>query len=31
MTMDKNHNPEKAAVVIGLNEGKEASADVVNP
>ncbi|MEG0285410.1 MULTISPECIES: ABC transporter substrate-binding protein [Vagococcus] len=31
MTMDKNHNPEKAAVVIGVNGGEETSADVVNP
>lgn len=31
MTMDKNHNPEKAAIVIGLTEGAESSADVVNP
>lgn len=31
MTMDKNHNPEKAAVVIGLTEGAESSADVVKP
>ncbi|UUV99610.1 ABC transporter substrate-binding protein [Vagococcus luciliae] len=31
MTMDKNHNPKKPAVVIGLENGKETSADVVNP
>lgn len=31
MSMDKNHNPEKAAVVIGLQDGEESSADVVNP
>lgn len=31
MTMDKNHNPEKSAVVLGLTEGKETSADPVNP
>lgn len=31
MSMDKNHNPEKAAVVIGLKDGKEETADVVNP
>ncbi|MEG2708768.1 MAG: ABC transporter substrate-binding protein [Vagococcus sp.] len=31
MSMDKNHNPEKAAVVIGLTAGEETSADVVNP
>lgn len=29
--MDKNHNPEKSAVVLGLTEGKETSADTVNP
>ncbi|HCM89066.1 MULTISPECIES: ABC transporter substrate-binding protein [Vagococcus] len=31
MSMDKNHNPEKAAVVIGLKDGVEETADVVNP
>lgn len=31
MTMDKNHNPEKAAVVIGVKDGKEETAEVVNP
>lgn len=31
MSMDKNHNPKKPAVVIGVKDGKEASADVVNP
>ncbi|MGC6768548.1 ABC transporter substrate-binding protein [Enterococcus sp. LJL128] len=31
MTMDKNHNPEKSAVVLGLTEGKETSAEPVNP
>ncbi|MGO2082364.1 ABC transporter substrate-binding protein [Vagococcus sp.] len=31
MTMDKNHNPRKPAVVIGLQKGKQASAEVVNP
>ncbi|MDR0922343.1 MAG: ABC transporter substrate-binding protein [Lactobacillales bacterium] len=31
MTVDKNHNPEKSAVVIGLTDGKESSADTVNP
>ncbi|MEG0551728.1 MAG: ABC transporter substrate-binding protein [Vagococcus sp.] len=31
MSMDKNHNPKKPAVVIGIKNGKEASADVVNP
>lgn len=31
ITMDKNHNPEKAAVVIGIDGGEEVSADVVNP
>ncbi|MGX7024795.1 ABC transporter substrate-binding protein [Vagococcus hydrophili] len=31
MSMDKNHNPEKAAVVIGLKNGEEETADVVKP
>lgn len=31
MTMDKDHNPEKSAVVIGMQDGKEASAEPVNP
>lgn len=31
MTMDKDHNPEKAAVVIGVENGEEISAEVVNP
>lgn len=31
MSMDKDHNPEKAAVVIGLTEGKETSSDIVEP
>lgn len=31
MTMDKDHNPEKQAVVLGLTEGKESSAETVNP
>ncbi|MGX7243534.1 ABC transporter substrate-binding protein [Enterococcus quebecensis] len=31
MTMDKDHNPEKSAVVLGLTDGKETSADAVNP
>lgn len=31
MTMDEDHNPKKPAVVIGLTEGAETSADVVNP
>lgn len=31
MSMDKNHNPEKSAVVLGLTEGKETSAEPVNP
>ncbi|MBL1229248.1 ABC transporter substrate-binding protein [Enterococcus sp. BWB1-3] len=31
MTMDKNHNPEKSAVVLGLTDGKETSAEPVNP
>ena len=29
ITIDKNHNPEKAAVVLGLTEGKETSAEAV--
>ncbi len=31
MSIDKDHNPEKAAVVIGLTEGKETSSDIVEP
>lgn len=31
MSIDKDHNPEKSAVVLGLQEGVEASAEVVNP
>ena len=31
MTMDKNHNPKKPAVVIGLEKGEENTAEVVNP
>lgn len=31
MTMDKDHNPEKSAVVLGLTDGKESSADPVTP
>lgn len=31
MNMDKDHNPEKTGVVLGLTKGKETSADIVNP
>lgn len=31
ITMDKEHNPEKTAVVLGLTEGKETSAETVEP
>lgn len=31
ITMDKNHNPEKSTVVLGLTNGKETSATTVNP
>ena len=31
ITMDKNHNPEKSLVVIGFTEGKETSAEAVEP
>lgn len=31
MTIDKEHNPEKPAVVLGMQNGEEATADVVNP
>jgi branched-chain amino acid transport system substrate-binding protein len=31
MTMDKDHNPEKSAVVLGLTNGKESSAEPVTP
>ncbi|WP_429976380.1 ABC transporter substrate-binding protein [Enterococcus sp. DIV0086] len=31
ISMDKEHNPVKSAVVLGLTEGKETSAETVNP
>lgn len=31
MTIDANHNPEKSAVVIGLTDGAETSAETVEP
>ncbi|MEO1768162.1 MULTISPECIES: ABC transporter substrate-binding protein [Enterococcus] len=31
ITMDKEHNPVKSAVVLGLTDGKESSAETVNP
>lgn len=31
ITMDADHNPEKSAVVLGLTEGAETSAETVNP
>lgn len=31
ITMDKNHNPEKSLVVVGFKNGKEDTADAVNP
>ena len=31
ITMDKNHNPEKSLVVIGFTDGKETSAEAVEP
>ncbi|MFS0985653.1 ABC transporter substrate-binding protein [Enterococcus durans] len=31
ISIDKNHNPEKSAVVLGLTNGKESSADAENP
>ncbi|GCF93401.1 branched-chain amino acid ABC transporter substrate-binding protein [Enterococcus florum] len=31
ITMDEDHNPVKSAVVLGLTEGKESSAETVNP
>ena len=31
ISIDNNHNPEKSAVVLGLTNGKESSADVINP
>ncbi|MDT2828482.1 MAG: ABC transporter substrate-binding protein [Enterococcus viikkiensis] len=31
ITMDKDHNPVKSAVVLGLTDGKESSAETVNP
>ncbi|AQP53310.1 branched-chain amino acid ABC transporter substrate-binding protein [Vagococcus penaei] len=31
MTMDENHNPKKPVVVIGIEDGKQTSAEVVQP
>lgn len=31
ITIDDNHNPEKSAVVLGLTNGKESSAETVDP
>lgn len=31
ITMDKEHNPVKSAVVLGLTDGKETTAETVNP
>lgn len=31
ISMDKDHNPVKSAVVLGLTDGKETSAETVNP
>lgn len=31
ISMDKEHNPVKSAVVLGLTDGKETSAETVNP
>lgn len=31
ITMDENHNPEKSVVVIGFKDGKEDSAETINP
>ncbi|MGX6978695.1 ABC transporter substrate-binding protein [Vagococcus elongatus] len=31
MSIDENHNPQKPAVVIGLQEGKEESSEIVEP
>lgn len=31
ITIDQHHNPEKSLVVIGFTEGKETSAETVNP
>ena len=30
MTIDKNHNPEKSLVILGLADGKESSAETIN-
>ena len=30
MTIDKNHNPEKSLVILGLTDGKESSAETIN-
>lgn len=31
ITIDDNHNPEKSAVVLGLTDGKESSAEAIDP
>ena len=31
ITMDDEHNPVKSAVVLGLTDGKESSAETVTP
>ncbi len=31
ITMDAQHNPEKSLVVVGFTDGKESSAEVINP
>lgn len=31
ITIDKDHNPEKSAVVVKYTDGKESSAEIVNP
>ncbi|HIY56955.1 MAG TPA: ABC transporter substrate-binding protein [Candidatus Tetragenococcus pullicola] len=31
ITMDENHNPKKSVVVIGFEDGKEDSAETINP
>lgn len=31
MSIDKDHNPEKSAVVLGMTDGKESSAETVEP
>jgi branched-chain amino acid transport system substrate-binding protein len=31
ITIDKDHNPEKSVVIIKYTDGKESSAETINP